>query len=103
MTKSERELRQYRLMHDRLTGFLAGTLGIGDAISDLEGLLAALEEISEDWRRAFQAEWGTLEVFYAIALDHGDPVLPDASVPELKQSAENMLAMVDGEIGTAAS
>ena len=37
MTKSERELRQYRLMHDRLTGFLAGTLGIGDAISDLEG------------------------------------------------------------------
>ena len=84
MTKSERELRQYRLMHDRLTGFLAGTLGIGDAISDLEGLLAALEEISEDWRRAFQAEWGTLEVFYAIALDHGDPVLPDASVPELR-------------------
>ena len=97
---SERELRQYRLMRDRLRGFIAGTLGISDAISDLEGLLFALEETPEEWRRAFQEEWGTLEVFYAIALEHRDPVLPDASVPELRQAAKNMLAMVEGQIGT---
>jgi hypothetical protein len=52
-------------------------------------LLFAIEETSEDWQRAFQDEWGTLEVSYALALDHGDPVLPDASVSELRQAAEN--------------
>ena len=81
MTKSERELRQYRLMDDRLRGFLAGTVRLGDEFSDLEGLLYALEETAEKWRRSFHKAWGTLEVFYALALAHGDPVLPDASVP----------------------
>jgi hypothetical protein len=88
-------------MHDRLSSFLAGTIGIVDAISDLEGLLCALEETPEDWRQGFQDKWGTLEVFYAIALEHGDPVLPDASVPELRQAADSMMAMVDREIGIA--
>jgi len=99
MTKSDRELRLLSLMHDRLNGFLAGTLGIGQAISDLEGLLLALEEATDDWLRRFQTEWGTLEVFYALALEHGDAVLPDDSVPELRRAAECMSAMVDREIG----
>jgi len=102
MAKSERELRQLRLMRDRLDGFLAGTLGIGETISDLEGLLGALEEAPETWRRAFQDEWGTLEIAYAIALDNGGLNLPDASVPELKDAAEKMLAMVNAETELAA-
>lgn len=73
---------------------------IDHAISDLGGLLYALEQASEEWRRSFQDEWGTLGVFYALALEHQDPLLPDASVPELSQAAERMLAMVDREIPT---
>jgi hypothetical protein len=98
MAKSDRELRQYRRMDDRLRGFLDGSVRIDKAISDLEGLLYALEETPEEWRRSFQEEWGTHEVFYALALEAEDPTLPDASVPELRQAAERMLAMVGAEI-----
>lgn len=100
MAKSDRELRQYRLMEDRLRGFLDGSVRIDKAISDLEGLLYALEETPEAWRRSFQEAWGTLEVFYALALEAEDPELPDASVPDLRHAAERMLAMVDAEIDT---
>lgn len=103
MPISERELRQYRLMDNRLRGFLAGTIRIDKAISDLEGLLYALEEAPDEWRRSFQEEWGTLEVFYALALEANDPVLPDASAPDLREAARRMLAMVDRQIGDADS
>ena len=101
MAKSDRELRQYRLMEDRLRGFLDGSVKIDKAISDLEGLLYALNETPEEWRRSFQEEWGTLEVFYALALEAEDPELPDASVPDLRQTAQRMLDMVAAEMDTS--
>jgi hypothetical protein len=85
-------------MDDCLRGFLAGTVGIDKAISDLEALLYALEEAPEEWRRSFQEEWGALEISYALALEANDPVLPDASAPDLREAAERMLAMVEPEI-----
>lgn len=53
-----REQRQYALMLERVTGFRAGTVPLPRLISDLEGLLCALEKAPEEWVDQFHSAWG---------------------------------------------
>ncbi len=90
---TDRELRQLNLMEERLVGFSTGYLDIARMISDLEGLVAALEVTSEDWKNRFIHEWSELEIAYAVALNDGSP-MPDASDPSLMQATRNMQSLV---------
>jgi hypothetical protein len=90
----EREARQFARMIERLRAFRAGELDIGKLISDLEGLMWALELASQDWIDAFQSEWGELEIAYAVALDRGEPI-PDNSDPRVQASVEALLEVVE--------
>ena len=97
MADHERELRQFRLMEKRLNQFVEQQRPIDQTIADLEGLFWALEETSDEWKERFQDLWGRLEIAYAVALDRGDPI-PNAGVPELRQAADEMLALVHERI-----
>lgn len=72
---NEYDLRQYELMRKTLSSFDKGETDLPDLIATLDALLAALEDAPEDWRKAFQAEWWTLEQVYAVALDRGQDAM----------------------------
>jgi len=74
---SDREQRQYALMQQRIQGFRDGRLSISTVIADLEGLVSELDEAPQEWKDSFIAEWGVLEIAYAVALDREQP-LPTA-------------------------
>jgi hypothetical protein len=89
----EREQRQLGLMNDRLEAFSRGKLFIGSTISDLEGLLNALELAPGDWKEQFIEEWGELEISYVVALDRQQPI-PDATDPTIRMSLDRMIVLV---------
>lgn len=88
------ELRQLRLMAERLAQFREGTIPIARAISDLEGLLWALDgRVPQEWFDSFLEQWGELEVAYAVALDRLTPI-PDATDAALRNATDQMTRLV---------
>ncbi len=47
------DLKQYRLMLDRLEAFSRKGIGIDTLIADLQGLLNALKEPGDSWKQDF--------------------------------------------------
>ncbi|MDX6224039.1 MAG: hypothetical protein QOE64_415 [Frankiales bacterium] len=80
-------------MRERLADFRAGRRDIGSVISDLEGLLAALEESPQDWRDRFVEAWGVLEIAYAAALDQRT-ALPTPAEFGVAQALDDLDALV---------
>lgn len=88
------EIRQLRLMAERLEQFRQGTVPIARAISDLEGLLWALDgRVPQAWFDSFLEQWGELEVAYAVALDRLTPI-PDATEADLRSATDEMMRLV---------
>jgi hypothetical protein len=65
---SEFNQRQYRLMLDCLLAFEAGKLPIDVLISNLQGLVRALQGVDEAWKQTFLEDWAVLEQARAMAL-----------------------------------
>jgi hypothetical protein len=62
---------------------------LGGLISDLDGLLNALEGVDDQWKNAFLKQWGVLEDVYANALYKTFPAIPSGHmVLVLKATAE---------------
>lgn len=93
----ERECRQLRLMLDRIDKFRSGHLGIGSVISDLEGLLYALELADEEWRNEFIDGWADLEIPYAGALNRQEDV-PTAQDRTVKDGLSRIVALVEARL-----
>ncbi len=89
----ERELRQLRLMLDRLDRFSRGELGIGPVINDLETLLYQLELVDQEWRGDFVEGWSDLEIPYAVALDRMEPI-PTARDTTVAEGVEVLYRLV---------
>ena len=66
---SEANVRHYARIARASDDYLAGAASLEVTISTLEGLIAALEDISPDLRNQFLARWGLLEDLYATSLD----------------------------------
>jgi hypothetical protein len=94
----ERERGQLHLIEDRLSQFDRGQVDLGQIIADLRELLAAIEPTPDAWKERFTEEWGQLEIAYAVALDHKEPV-PDATNPLLGQASRNMMELVRERLG----
>jgi hypothetical protein len=94
----EREHRQLHLIEDRLSQFDRGEVDLGPIIADLRDLLAAIAPTPDAWKERFTEEWGQLEIAYALALDHKEPV-PDATNPLLGQASRNMMELVEARLG----
>jgi hypothetical protein len=92
---SEREVRQYRLMRDRLDALRAGSIAIDRAIADLKGLGSALEEASEDWRDRYVEARNGLELAYAVALDRNEPLPTAATDPAVRAALDLLDALLD--------
>lgn len=63
------DLRQIVLMQAQLAHFGGGAMHISDLIHRMESLLHCLRTGSKEWREEFLAEWATLEIVCAVALN----------------------------------
>ena len=89
-----RERRQVALMRSQLEGFVAGSVPLPRLITDLEGLLNALEVLPDEWRDEFRSAWGGLEISYAVALDRLTPI-PDASDSGVADDLFELRVLID--------
>lgn len=80
-------------MLDRLRGFRGGSVPLPRLISDLEGLLYALQTTPQAWRDRFIEEWSALEISYAAALDRLEP-LPTLEDPHIAEAVDGLEALV---------
>jgi predicted enzyme related to lactoylglutathione lyase len=98
MEDMDYDRRQYRRMLGRLMAYKNNALHLRELIDDLAALLAALENVRDEWRKSFQDRWGDLEVTYAIALDQNrsldeqDRKLVEEAVDVLKALVQSRLA-----------
>jgi hypothetical protein len=90
-----RDERQYALMRDRVAALRSGELYMGKGISDLEGLLHALDQAPEDWKDRFVEEWSVLEIAYAVALDRQQPIPTSASDHEVREALDAFDGLID--------
>jgi hypothetical protein len=74
--------------------FLDGRTSLPQTVSDLEGLIAALEEISSEDRNQFLSRWGVLEDLFSASLYE-----PDRRIIE---SSSELLTRTLAEIRSAA-
>jgi hypothetical protein len=72
--KIDHDRRQYRLMIERLEAFQHKAIEIHAFISDLKGLLSALELRNAEWIGRATNEWGNLEIIYALECDRCEEV-----------------------------
>lgn len=100
---SEYDQRQYHRIIERLGAYESRQIPVSRLISDLEGLLCALEDVNAEWRQAFRREWGVLEQEWAGALEHNSVELNisarrrvDAAVKRLKEITQSRI----GNTGT---
>ncbi|HEY7859091.1 MAG TPA: hypothetical protein VIC82_11395 [Candidatus Nanopelagicales bacterium] len=82
-------------MRASVAGFRLGDRSIGPTITDLEGLLNALEHAPADWKDRFIEEWSVLEVGYAVALDRQQPLPTAANDYEVRVALDALDALID--------
>lgn len=70
--RQQRNSRQYRRMAEVCNEYLDSGRSIASTISDLEGLIQALEGISLELRNQFLARSGVLEDLYAASIERPD-------------------------------
>ncbi len=91
---SEYDQRQYRLMLDRLNAFEKGLIQVGGLVSDLEGLLNALEGAETSWKQTFLSYWGKLEDARAVALFRGLSHLDQEATKRVDDAAAHFKLLV---------
>lgn len=98
---TQRELRQYELMLDRLEAFTRGAISLRTLIEDLRSLVEALELPSQAWKEDFASEWWNLEQVYAVAIDRNElDHLPAESKKLIDRAVASMRGMVVGAMNS---
>ena len=91
---SEFDQRQYRLMLNDLNEFRSGKIQIDALINNLEGLLNALTEGGEGWKKSFLRLWGQLEDARAYALFRDSEALDADSTQRVYAAVEHLKLLV---------
>jgi len=63
------DARQLSRMCQTVADYRAGSIQIGTVISNFDGLLKAMEDVSPEWKDSVQAEINVLDLVWAAALD----------------------------------
>lgn len=89
---SDYNSRQYALMVDVIRAYEANEIGLPRLIEQLEGLIAALEDVGGELRNAFLSRWGVLEDIHAAAIHHGRNVLDEAEIGRIRSALTEIKA-----------
>jgi hypothetical protein len=100
MTESaEFNIRQYKRMLDVIDRFERRQINIAHLITDLESLILALKNVSDDWRNKLLKEWATLEQIYAVALYREKKTLDQQEELDVTNSLSGLKDLVKRGIG----
>ena len=91
---SEHDQRQYRLMLGQLTKFEEGQIRLDTLVDDLDGLLNALDGVSNSWKQTFRHEWGKLEDERAYALFKNLQVLDQQTSQRIRLAVSKLKLIV---------
>lgn len=87
--------RQYKRMLQTIEAYECRQIGLLTLINNVDGLIRALEGVSDEWRSSLIGKWAPLEVVYAFALEQGKTDLDDrdrkrieAALADLKEALE---------------
>ena len=71
-TLNEYNLRQFDLLIKSINDFEGGKLSLSSLISNIEGLIGALENFSLSQRNELIRKWGVLDEIFAVCLDENN-------------------------------
>lgn len=100
---NQANVRHYARIAQACDHYLVGAATLEVTISTLEGLIAALEDISPDLRNQFLARWGLLEDLYATALDQPERQLIEINGDRLRAAVVEIRDAAHRRAGNASS
>jgi hypothetical protein len=87
--------RQYEVMKQLVSAAKNGTLNINRFISDMESLLALLEEPNPEWKKRFRREWANIDTTYAVAASRDPYEMKDQERARIKSYLSQMESLLD--------
>lgn len=94
----EYNLRQLKIMLEKIDSFESGNLVFGDLIEDLDALLTVMENLDKEWKYTFHSHWFTLETYYAAALDEDTNPFEDDTKGHIPEAIEILKSMIQSEL-----
>jgi hypothetical protein len=96
---TDRDLRQLRLMAQRLSAFKVGRLHLRTLAGDLEALLAAIENFDDAQRAPYEERWSTLELILAHHPEHpySGPLAADEQ-REVEAAVDQLETLVNDDL-----
>lgn len=90
------DLRQILLMQAQLAHFEGGAIPLDHLIAGLESLYSCLRTSGKEWKEQFNADWETLEIVYAVALDR-QQAFDSEDLRRIKEAIGNLRALISRE------
>lgn len=87
--------RQLELMLETLTQVENGEMSIGNAISRLEALVHAMDNVDPQWKNRYLGEWGVLEDVYAVSLDRNSKGLRQDEMTLVEKAVKELRDLVE--------
>ena len=87
--------RHLARMRDAIRDYLAQRIALSRLVSNLDGLLSAMEIVPEEWRDEYLRHWGKLEDVLAESLDRNDPRLIEKNRQLIDESVTRLLGMIE--------
>lgn len=66
---NEKKYKIYNLLLEKVKLYKEKKISLASIISDSEGLILAIDDLSEEFRDEFYNYWGVLEEIYAVNLE----------------------------------
>lgn len=86
----------YEQMKQRLVGFRAGTVRLGDLVEDLPALVKEVPDIDPTWRDRYVSYWWTLEQVHGDAIDLGEAQrMPSDTRSTVDDALDGLESLVD--------
>lgn len=96
--QNDYNLRQYHLMQQTISDFDLGKLSLPRLISQIEGLIDALEGVSVEVRNNLLSRWAVLEDIFAVSLHEERNTLKPSETERIRTALVELSELVGSHI-----
>jgi hypothetical protein len=96
--KNAFDVRQLKLMLEKIREFQAHQISIGSLINDLEALLDCIKHLPKEWLSQMWGQWEILEINYAVVLDKEQHELTQEQAKDVIAAISKIKDLVTGYI-----
>jgi hypothetical protein len=92
---TEYNRRQFERILDSLDRYEEGRSSLSTLVSNIEGLLGALEDFAASARDEFSRRWGVLDEVLAVSLDEGERELNSEELDLVRRAIRELRALCE--------